>query len=418
MSNKFQIPRRWEQLDPYNRKIKSLIIFGFISVLLTTSFVSTGYSQPQQGVTQGPAAATPQPQSQPQQQPQSGQAELTRLQKIEDNIQKLLAQLDVRRGQIESQLSPPPELTPKPAPLNQQQTQEYFKLLQDITNRQQQLLDQLQKLDLQIQQVQQPALRQPPPGATQILEALPQQQLQQLPPAQQQPGQAQPAQQIPGQQPPAQQQLAQQPPVPVTVKFISIKVNNDRDPNIPSFIQNDGEYLLDAFVNGEKVSLGTKGGLLWDVRGGASPYRFPQTAQITVNVPRDGFLTINTVGSEVDGCGNTITLPTKLPKQVTDIAQKAGIPGVSTVSKYLDTLLPAFGLPIPPAAQGILATLGLNSLLNPTALASWAACKVDPNDTIGEVNQVYPGPDFGRGLKTVESDTGYWVLSYEIQPSV
>jgi hypothetical protein len=332
---------------------------------------------------------------------------LTRLLKIEDNIQKLLAQLDARSGQIEGQLSPPPELTPKPAPLNQQQRQEYFRLLQDITNRQQQLLDQLQKLDLQIQQVQQPVLRQPPPGATEILEKLPPGQIQQLPPTQQQPTQQQPT----------QQQPTQQPEVPVTVKFISIKVNNDRDPNTFG-IQNDGEYLLDAFVNGEKVSLGTKGGFLWDVRGGAPAYRFPQTAQITVNVPRDGFLTVNTVGSEVDGCGNTRTLPTKLPTQVTDIVKKAGIPGLSTVSKYLDTLNPSFGLPIPPGASQILSALGLKSLLDPATLASWAACKVDPNDTIGEVNTVYPGPDFGRGLKTVESDTGYWVLTYQIQPSV
>jgi len=374
MSNKFQIPRRWEQLDPYNRKIKSLIIFGFISVLLTTSFVGTGYSQTQQG-------GQLQPQQQPQQQP-----ELTRLLKIEDNLQKLLAQLDSRRGQIELQLSPPPELTPKPAPLNQQQRQEYFRLLQDITNRQQQLLDQLQKLDLQIQQVQQPVL-------------------------------AQPAQQVPGQQVPGQQVPAQQQEVPVTVKFISIKVNNDRDPNTLG-IQNDGEYLLDAFVNGEKVSLGTKGGLLWDVRGGAPPYKFPETAQVTVNVPRDGFLTINTVGSEVDGCGNTRTLPTKLPDPVTSAIQKAGIPGLSTVSKYLDTLNPAVGLSIPPGASQVLSALGLKQLFDPTSLLSLAACKLDPNDTIGEVNQVYPGPDFGRGLKTIESDTGYWILSYEIQPSV
>src|SRR5918994_1955593 len=379
------------------------IVFG---LAFNAEIVMKGYSQPTPTPAPTPGLQGIVPQQQPQQQPQSGQAELTRLLAIEDNIQKLLAQLDTRRAQIESQLSPPPELTPKPAPLNQQQQQEYFRLLQDITNRQQQLLDQLQKLDLQIQQVQQPALRQPPPGATQILEALPQDQLQQLPPTQQQPTQQQPT----------QQQPTQQPELPVNVKFISIKVNNDRDPN--TFGQNDGEYLLDAFVNGEKVSLGTKGGFLWDVRGGAPAYRFPQTAQVTVNVPRDGFLTVNTVGSEVDGCGNTRTLPTKLPTQVTDIVQKAGIPGLSTASKYLDTLLPAVGLPIPPGASGILSALGLKSLLDPATLASWAACKVDPNDTIGEVNQVYPGPDFGRGLKSIESDTGYWVLTYQIQPSV
>src|SRR5215207_5510577 len=282
---------------------KIILVSGIVFALaFNAEIVMKSYSQPTPtpAPTPGPQGAVPQ--QQPQQQPQSGQAELTRLLAIEDNIQKLLAQLDNRRAQIESQLSPPPELTPKPAPLNQQQQQEYFRLLQDITNRQQQLLDQLQKLDLQIQQVQQPALRQPPPGAKQILEALPEEQLQQLPPAQQQPAQQQPA----------QQQPAQQPEVPVTVRFISIKVNNDRDPN--SFgIQNDGEYLFDVFVNGEKVSLGTKGGFLWDVRGGAPAYRFPQTAQVTVNVPRDGSLTINTVGSEVDGCGNTRTLPGKLP---------------------------------------------------------------------------------------------------------
>jgi hypothetical protein len=404
MSNKFRILREWKQLDRYNRIIKPLIVFGFVSVLLTTSFVSTGYSQSQQGVTQGEQLQPQQQQGvtqgeqlqlqQPQQQPPSGKPDLTRLLKIEDNLQKLLAQLDNRRGQIELQLSPPPEMKPKPAPLNQNQRQEYFRLLQDITNRQQQLLDQLQRLDLQIQQAQQPVLSQTttPPTPT------PQ-------PTTPQPTTPQPT--TPPTPTPQQE-------VPVTVRFISIKVNNDRDPNTLSF-QNDGEYLLDAFVNGEKVSLGTKGGLLWDVRGGAPPYQFPQTAQITVNVPTNGFLTINTVGAEVDGCGNTRTLPTKLPKQVTDVVEKAGIPGLSAASKYLDTLVPAFGLPIPPGAMGILATLGLKPLLDPATLASWAACKLDPNDTIGEVNQIYPGPDFGRGLKTIESDTGYWVLTFEIR---
>jgi hypothetical protein len=396
----------------HKEKISKMILLIGIVIGLTfnAEIVMKSYSQPTPTPapspgSQGVVPPQQQLQQQPQQQPQSGQAELTRLLGIEDNIQKLLAQLDNRRAQIESQLSPPPELTPKPAPLNQQQQQEYFRLLQDITNRQQQLLDQLQKLDLQIQQVQQPALRQPPPGATEILQALPQDQLQQLPPTQQQPTQQQPT----------QQQPTQQPEVPVTVKFISIKVNNDRDPNI--VVQNDGEYLLDAFVNGEKVSLGTKGGFLWDVRGGAPAYRFPQTAQITVSVPRDGSLTVNTVGSEVDGCGNTRTLPGKLPDPVLQVAKKAGIPGLSTVSKYLDTLNPAFGIPIPPGASTILSALGLKSLLDPATLVSWASCKLDPNDTIGEVNQVYSGPDFGRGLKSVESDTGYWVLTYEIQPS-
>jgi hypothetical protein len=161
--------------------------------------------------------------------------------------------------------------------------------------------------------------------------------------------------------------------------------------------------------------LGTKGGLLWDVRGGAPAYQFPQTAQVTVNVPSDGFLTINTVGSEVDGCGNTRTLPTKLPDPVTNVIQKAGIPGLSTVSKYLDTFNPAVGLSIPPGASQVLSALGLKQLFDPKSLISLAACKLDPNDTIGEVNQVYPGPDFGRGLKTIESDTGYWVLTYEIR---
>jgi hypothetical protein len=407
MSNKFRILREWKQLDRYNRIIKPLIVFGFVSVLLTTSFVSTGYSQSQQGVTQGEQLQPQQQQGvtqgeqlqlqqpqQTQQQPQSGKPELTRLLKIEDNLQKLLAQLDSRRGQIELQLSPPPEMKPKPAPLNQNQRQEYFRLLQDITNRQQQLLDQLQRLDLQIQQVQQPVLSQPPTPQT--------------------PTPQTPTPQTPTQQPPTPETPAPQQEVPVTVRFISIKVNNDRDPNGP-FWKDDGEYLLDAFVNGEKVSLGTKGGLLWDVRGGAPAYQFPQTAQVTVNVPSDGFLTINTVGSEVDGCGNTRTLPTKLPDPVTNVIQKAGIPGLSTVSKYLDTFNPAVGLSIPPGASQVLSALGLKQLFDPKSLISLAACKLDPNDTIGEVNQVYPGPDFGRGLKTIESDTGYWVLTYEIR---
>jgi hypothetical protein len=59
----------------------------------------------------------------------------------------------------------------------------------------------------------------------------------------------------------------------------------------------------------------------------------------------------------------------------------------------------------------------LSSLgLDPSKVISSVKCALNDNDAIGEINQSYPGPDFGRGIKTVESDVGSFVLTYSITP--
>lgn len=145
-----------------------------------------------------------------------------------------------------------------------------------------------------------------------------------------------------------------------------------------------------------------------------STYQFPATATATVNVPQNGFLTINTIGVEVDGCdGNPQLIPQQLPPQVTNLLKTGGLPGLSTAAKYLDTLGPALGLPLPPGAASILSSLGLD----PSRVISSVKCALNDNDGIGEINQAYAGPDFGRGIKTVESDAGSFTLTYTITPS-
>ncbi|HEU4821894.1 MAG TPA: hypothetical protein VFS97_00570 [Nitrososphaeraceae archaeon] len=89
-------------------------------------------------------------------------------------------------------------------------------------------------------------------------------------------------------------------------------------------------------------------------------------------------------------------------------------------TKYIDALGPALGLPIPPGTLSILSSLGLGDPLKAVSNLIYAVkCKLNPNDSIGEVNQLYPGPTFGLppSLKTVESDTGDFILTYSISPS-
>lgn len=64
-------------------------------------------------------------------------------------------------------------------------------------------------------------------------------------------------------------------------------------------------------------------------------------------------------------------------------------------------------------AATFLSSLGLD----PSRVISNVKCALNDNDSIGEINQVYPRHDFGRGIKTVKSDAGKFILTYTITPS-
>jgi hypothetical protein len=54
---------------------------------------------------------------------------------------------------------------------------------------------------------------------------------------------------------------------------------------------------------------------------------------------------------------------------------------------------------------------------DPSRVISNVKCALNDNHSIGEINQVYPGLDFGRKIKTVKSDAGSFMLTYTIPPS-
>ena len=182
---------------------------------------------------------------------------------------------------------------------------------------------------------------------------------------------------------PTPAQLPQQQEVPINVKFISIKVVNDHDPDggIFSSGRDGGDWILDAFVNGQNVHLSANK-LLDEVYTG-STYQFPPTAQATVNVPRNGYLTINTLGTDVDGCDvNPQLIPQQLPPAVQKLLSTGGLPGLSSATKYIDALGPALGLPIPAGVSSVLSSLGLRDPLKAaSSLISSIKCKLNPNDS-------------------------------------
>lgn len=365
-----------------------ILLFGLVlAFAFNAEVIMNGYSQPTPIPAPSPGSQGLQPQSQPQQ-PQAPQQQSTpqqqqqlqQLQQVENQGQQRFQQLQQLLEQIQQRLLPaspqaeqPQQPQPTPAPQQPLTPQQQQQLLQQ----QQQLMQQIQQLQLQLQQIQfrEQQVQQP--------------QLQTTPP-------------------PAQTPQQQQQQVPINVKFNSIKINDDEDP----FPWGTGEWILDAFVSGQKVPLSANKFL--NSANSGSTYQFPATATATVNVPRNGFLTINTIGVEVDGCdGNPQLIPQQLPPQVTNLLKTGGLPGLSTAAKYLDTLGPALGLPLPPGAASILSSLGLD----PSKVVSSVKCALNDNDGIGEINQAYAGPDFGRGIKTVESDAGSFTLTYTITPS-
>jgi hypothetical protein len=358
-----------------------ILLFGLVSALgLNAQVTMEGYSQPTPAPSPSPSPQGLLPPPTQQASPQQQQQQLQQLQQFEDQGQQRIQQMQQVLEQIQQRLLPtspgaeqpqqaPATPTPQLAPLTPQQQQQLLQQQQQLLQQIQQIQQLLLQIQLREQVVQQPKIITPPPT-------------------------------------PAPQQQVQQ--VPVNVKFDRIRIVDDEDP----FPWGTGEWILDAFVSGQKVPLSANKFL--NSANGGSTYQFPPTAQATVNVPSNGFLTINTIGVEVDGCdGNPQLIPSQLPPQVTNLLKTGGLSGLSTATKYLDALGPALGLPLPPGAATFLSSLGLD----PSRVISNVKCALNDNDGIGEINQVYPGPDFGRGIKTVESDAGSFVLTYTITPS-
>ena len=224
----------------------------------------------------------------------------------------------------------------------------------------------------------------------------------------------------------APQQQQQQ--IPVTVRFDSIRINNDHD----SGPWNDGEFILDAFINGQNVHLSS---VLGDAKVGAT-YKFPPNAQATVNVPRNGLVIVNVLGAEEDWCNIANDILTRgklagiglpdLPQKVQTVLNKSGaVQGLTTVTNGLDAFDRLLGTSAAallggPLGAAVTAVLGDTVKQNIMNYVNKIGCRLNPNDKTGEINQIYSGPTFGTvppgnpTVKTVQSTTNDYVLTYVI----
>jgi hypothetical protein len=204
--------------------------------------------------------------------------------------------------------------------------------------------------------------------------------------------------------PQQQQQQQQQQLIPVTVRFDSIKINNDHE----GWASGSGEWILDAFVNGQNVHLSANKVLYYASSG--KTYKFPPTAQAIVNVPRNGLVAVNVLGAEEDWCNVADDILTQanlariglpnLPQKVNSLLNSSGLRGFSTVTQGLDgfdrllgTTAAAFlGGPLGAAATAVLGDPVKQYISN---YVNKIACKANANEKTGEINELYAGPDFG-----------------------
>lgn len=453
--------------------IKLIVAFIGISFLFFGSnmLIMSSYAQPQGVPSQGGLV---------QQQAQSAQSQqiLQQLRQQQDAIQQQLKQLQNLQNQIEQRLNPlqlepnavqllqQPQAQQQLTPQQKQQIQQGIQQAQQLTPQENQQASQLQQLLQQMQTLQR--------TVDQL--KLQETQVQQL---------SQPAaQQL---TPPNQQQQPQE--IPVTVRFESIKIIDDNDPdpkNVASkawgfakslvtggsATKDGGDWILDAFVNGQNVHLSANK-LLDEVFTGQT-YRFPPTAQVTVNVPSDGYLPVNIIGTDVDSCSisdNVITgilsvantqfggytlgdriekalapgMRDKLLAQSPTTTPQPGqnptpswlgrllagqssttpqqVEGMSTVNQVFDSIAQSYVTSTAtPAAPGPAAAAILGPKVYDTVkstLGGWIRnilCRSDPNDIIGDVNDYIKVSTIGPTPKSIskESDTGEYVIYYTI----
>jgi hypothetical protein len=171
----------------------------------------------------------------------------------------------------------------------------------------------------------------------------------------------------------------------ITVNFDSVTVHDDHE----GVFSGDGEYDLAVYVQGKKISLtdaGGSGGGLWDVSSGET-VTFPPGTAVTVDVPGNLPLSIFTVGSEVDGCDRTA-----FPDDIKSI-----IVSIFTSTNPADW------------AQGV---MNIHNYLE--GRINWVECKLNPNDSIGAINNLYDPTAYGAGSHEEKSDSGDFTLRYSI----
>ena len=197
----------------------------------------------------------------------------------------------------------------------------------------------------------------------------------------------------------------------VNVRFDRITVHDDHE----GFASGDGEYQLNAYVQGSLVDLTKlsqwRDAGLTDVSSGET-VQFNPGNVTGVGIDSLTQLTLFTVGSEDDGCGK-LPLPgflqsTVNSKTLNETRQQGGaVVGGVIGGIYGGPAGAAAGKEIGPQLQKL-----SNDLT--TKFLGKISCKVNANDDIGKIVQTYDPPRFGAGPHTVKSDAGDFTLTYSI----
>ena len=207
------------------------------------------------------------------------------------------------------------------------------------------------------------------------------------------------------------QQPADIPRYKVNVKFDQITVHNDHE----GALSGDGEYLLSAYVHGNRVDLTKlsqwKDSGLGDVSSGET-VKFSPGNVFSVDLDSLTPLTIFTVGSEDDGCKKGILpatvrnlIESKVANETRGNASKAA--GAAIGGYYGGPQGAEIGKEMGPKIREYSAWLG-------NKLESTVACKINADDKIGEIVETYDSPNFGVGPHTVKSNAGDFTLTYSI----
>jgi hypothetical protein len=207
------------------------------------------------------------------------------------------------------------------------------------------------------------------------------------------------------QQPPDIQQYR------LNVKFDQITVHNDHE----GALSGDGEYLLSAYVHGNRVDLTKlsqwKDSGLGDVSNGET-VKFRPGNLMTFNLDSYIPLTIFTVGSEDDGCQKGVLpatvrnlIESKVANETRGNASKAA--GAAIGGYYGGPAGAQIGAEIGPELRKYSAWLG-------NRIESFVACKVNADDKIGEIVEAFNAPSYGTGPHTVQSDLKDFTLTYTI----
>jgi hypothetical protein len=185
----------------------------------------------------------------------------------------------------------------------------------------------------------------------------------------------------------------------VSVRFDSLTVHNTRD----GFLGGDGEYDVEAYVQGVKVSLtdASQGGPLcagWfcpaypmlDAKEGET-FTFDSSATVTVDLRKDMPLALFTVGVELDGCGRR-----PFPEVTEALLTPPGL-----------TLADVFRNP----------TLDWNSaveLFQSFALSREECISANPNDDLGYIRTFFYPPSYSAGSHSDLVSDGDFTLGYTI----